>query len=190
MTERGQTRVWDPLVRIFHWLLVAAFFTAYFVEPEDSPIHVLAGYTVLGLVLVRVVWGFVGSEHARFADFVYRPSVVLGYLVDTVRLRAKRYLGHSPGGGAMVVALLIALLATTVSGLMVYGADEHAGPLASWMAGMSEQGEEVLEEIHEAMANVTLALVVLHVIGVAVASLSHRENLVRSMLTGRKRHSD
>jgi cytochrome b len=187
MTESGQTRVWDPLVRIFHWLLVVGFFAAYFVEPEDSPIHVLAGYTVLGLVLVRVVWGFVGSEHARFSDFVYRPSVVLRYLADTVRLRAKRYLGHSPGGGAMVVALLIALLATTVSGLMVYGADQHAGPLASWMVGVSKQAEQTLEEVHETLANVTLGLVVLHLIGVAVASLSHRENLVRSMFTGSKR---
>lgn len=189
MIDNGQTRVWDPLVRIFHWLLVVAFFTAYFVEPEDSPIHVLAGYTVLGLVLVRLVWGFVGSEHARFSDFVYRPSVVLRYLADTVRFRAKRYLGHSPGGGAMVIALLIALLATTVSGLMVYGAEEHAGPLASWMAGVSEQGEDTLEEVHETLANVTLALVLLHVIGVVVASLSHRENLVRSMFTGRKRQA-
>ena len=187
MTGSGQTRVWDPLVRIFHWLLVVAFFTAYFVEPEDGPIHVLAGYTVLGLILVRLVWGFVGSEHARFSDFVYRPSVVLRYLADTVRLRAKRYLGHSPGGGAMVVALLIALLGTTVSGLMVYGADQHAGPLASWMAGVSDQAEHALEEVHETLANVTLALVLLHVVGVAIASLSHRENLVRSMLTGHKR---
>ena len=189
MTENGQTRVWDPLVRIFHWFLVVAFFTAYFVEPEDSSIHVLAGYTVLSLVLLRLVWGFVGSEHARFSDFVYRPSVILRYLADTVRFRAKRYLGHSPAGGAMVVALLIALLATTVSGLMVYGAEQHAGPLASWMAGASDQAEHTLEEVHEALANVTLALVLLHVIGVAVASLSHRENLVRSMLTGLKRQA-
>jgi cytochrome b len=187
MTGSGQTRVWDPLVRIVHWLVVAAFFIAYFVEPEDSMIHVLAGYTVLALVLVRLMWGFLGSEHARFSDFVYRPSVVLRYLADTVRFRAKRYLGHSPGGGAMVVALLIGLLATTVSGLMVYGADQQAGPLATWMAGVSDQAEHALEEVHETMANVTLGLVVLHLIGVAVASLSHRENLVKAMLTGYKR---
>jgi cytochrome b len=186
MAESTQTRVWDPLVRIFHWLLVAAFFTAYFVEPEDSSIHVLAGYTVLGLVILRLVWGFVGSQHARFSDFVYRPSIVLRDLGDVLRFRAKRYLGHSPGGGVMVVALLIMLLATTVSGLMVYGADEQAGPLASVMTGVSEQAEDTLEEVHETLANVTLALVVLHVIGVAIASLSHRENLVRSMFTGYK----
>ena len=187
MSATEQTQVWDPLVRILHWFLVVAFFTAYFVEPEDGVIHVLAGYTVLGLVLIRVVWGFVGSEHARFSDFVYRPSVVLRYLADTVRFRAKRYLGHSPAGGAMVIVLLIALLATTVSGLVVYGADEHAGPLASWMAGVSDQTGDALEEVHEVMANATLTLVLLHVVGVAIASLSHRENLVRSMFTGRKR---
>jgi cytochrome b len=187
MTEGGQTRVWDPFVMIFHWLLVVAFFTAYFVEPEDSSIHVLAGYTVLGLVLIRVVWGFVGSEHARFSDFVYRPSAVLRYLADTVRFRVKRYVGHSPGGGAMVVVLLIALFATTVSGVMVYGAEQHAGPIASWMAGVSKDEGKVLEEIHETLANVTLGLVILHLIGVAVASWSHRENLVKSMFTGYKR---
>jgi len=186
MAESTRTRVWDPLVRIIHWLLVVAFFTAYFVEPEDSPIHVLAGYTVLGLVIVRVVWGFVGSRHARFSDFMYAPAVVLRDLGDVLRFRAKRYLGHSPGGGVMVVALLIMLLATTVSGLMVYGVDEQAGPLASVMAGVSKEAEDTLEEVHETLANVTLALVVLHVIGVAIASLSHRENLVRSMFTGYK----
>ena len=187
MTGSGHTRVWDPLVRVVHWLLVVAFFTAYFVEPEDGSIHVLAGYTVLGLALVRVVWAFVGTEHARFSDFVYRPSIVMRYLVDTVRFRTKRYLGHSPGGGAMVIALLVALLATTLSGLVVYGAAQHAGPIASWMAGVSKDGEKVLEEIHETLANVTLGLVILHLIGVAVASWSHRENLVKAMFTGYKR---
>ena len=87
----------------------------------------------------------------------------------------------------MVIALLVALLATTVSGLMVYGADQHAGPIASWMAGMSKDGEKALEEIHEILASVTLALVILHIVGVAVASWSHRENLVKAMFTGHKR---
>ena len=187
MNEVRTTRVWDPLVRIFHWAVVLGFFTAYFVEPEENPVHVVAGYIVLGLVLVRLVWGVVGPRYARFSDFIYRPSLVLLDLAGAVRFRAKRYLGHSPGGGAMVLVLLIALLATTVSGLMVYGADQHAGPLASWMAGASEQTEHMLEKVHETLANVTLALVVLHVIGVIVASLSHRENLVKAMFSGYKR---
>ncbi len=187
MAGNERTLVWDPVVRIFHWVLVVGFFTAYLVEPEDSEVHMWAGYIVLGLVLFRILWGFVGSRHARFADFVYTPSAVLAYLKDAIRLRAKRYVGHSPGGGAMVIVLLLALLATTVSGLMVYGADQHAGPLAGWMTGMSEGAEKTLEEVHETLANVTLGLVVLHLIGVALASLSHGENLVKAMFTGFKR---
>ena len=180
-------RVWDPVVRIFHWLLVLGFFTAYFVEPEESSVHVLAGYAVLGLVLIRVIWGFVGSEHARFSDFVYRPSVVLRYLFETVRFRAKRYLGHSPAGGTMAIVLLVALPATTVSGLMAYGADQRQGPLATWMTGVSKEKGEVLEEVHETLACITLGLVILHLVGVAVASRSHRENLVKAMFTDYKR---
>jgi cytochrome b len=187
MIASAHTRVWDPLVRVVHWLVVVGFFTAYVVEPEDGSIHALAGYTVLGLALVRVAWGFVCSEHARFSDFVYRPSIVQRHLADTVHFRTKRYLGHSPGGGAMVIALLAALLATTVSGLMIYGAEQHAGSIASWMVGVSKDGEKMLEEIHETLANVTLGLIVLHLIGVALASWSHRENLVKSMFTGYKR---
>jgi cytochrome b len=185
--QSGQIRVWDLLVRVFHWLLVIGFVTAYFVEPEESSFHVLAGYTVLGLVLIRVIWGFVGTKHARFSDFLYRPSVVLRYLVDTVRFRAQRYLGHSPGGGAMAVLLLVALLATTVSGLMAYGADQHQGPLVAWMVGVSKDTGELIEGVHEVVANITLGLVILHLVGVAVASLSHRENLVKAMFTGYKR---
>ena len=187
MAGDKRTLVWDGLVRVFHWMLVAGFFTAYLVEPEDSEAHIWAGYTVLGLVLFRVLWGFVGSRHARFTDFVYSPSAVLRDLKDAIRLRAKRYLGHSPGGGAMVIVMLLALFATTVSGLMVYGADQHAGPFARWMGGLSKDWEETLEEVHETLANMTLGLVVLHVIGVALASLSHRENLVKAMVTGYKR---
>ena len=188
MVGLERTFVWDLLVRVFHWVLVVGFFTAYLVEPEDSPAHVWAGYVVLALVLFRILWGFVGSRHARFSDFAYSPSAVLSYLKDAVRFRARRYLGHSPGGGAMVFLLLLALLATTVTGLMTYGADQHAGPLATWMAGMSEQDAESLEELHEVLANVTLGLVVLHLVGVVVASLSHHENLVKAMFTGYKRN--
>ena len=187
MSREERVVVWDPVVRIFHWLLVFAFFSAYLIEPEESDLHFYAGYAVLALVLVRIVWGFSGSAYARFSDFTYSPAAVFAYLGDAIRLRAKRYLGHSPGGGAMVIALLLMLLATTVSGLMVYGADQHAGPLAPWMSGVSKEGEHLLEEIHELLANVTLGLVVLHILGVLLASYSHRENLVKAMITGTKR---
>ena len=187
MNAINQVKVWDPLVRIFHWSLVIAFFTAYFTEDDLLQVHVWAGYTVLALVLWRLVWGVIGTRHARFADFIVRPAAVIGYLKDVVALRAKRYIGHNPAGAAMIIALLVSLLLASLSGLAVYGADQGAGPLAAWMSGMGEWGEDALEEIHEFFANLTLILVIAHVAGVAVSSLLHHENLPRAMVTGYKR---
>ena len=211
--------VWDPLVRVFHGLLVAAFFIAYFTEDELLNVHVWAGYTVGCIVVLRVVWGFVGPKHARFSDFIFGPWKVLGYLLAMIRFRAERYMGHNPAGGAMVVALLIGLAATVWSGLETYAIEENAGPLAGAMVVMradagtspsapvrlaSEEGEDeglegserrneggaednFWEEVHEVLANLMLVLVIAHILGVFLASVEHRENLVRAMVTGRKR---
>jgi len=187
MSQPASTvRVWDPLIRIFHWTLVAAFAVAYFTEDDLLTLHVWAGYLVGGLILFRLVWGFVGTPHARFSDFVRPPRQVIAYLKDVLAFRARRYLGHNPAGGVMILALLVSLITTVVTGLAVYGAGEMAGPMAGWLAGLGEQGAEALEEVHELFANLTLALVVAHVAGVVLASLQHRENLVRAMITGRK----
>ena len=186
----NEVRVWDPLVRIFHWSLVAAFATAFFVEDDLLAMHVWAGYLVLALIAVRLVWGLVGTRHARFTDFVRGPRTVLAYLGDALRLRAGRYLGHNPAGGAMVVALLLLVGATGLCGLALYGAQELSGPLAPLMGGLSPAWGEALEETHEVLANLTLAFIVVHVVGVIFSSLSHHENLVWSMFTGRKRASE
>lgn len=180
-------RVWDPLVRIFHWTLVTCFAVAYFTEDDLLALHVWAGYVVLGLIAVRLVWGFVGPRHARWGDFVKEPREILAYLRDALRFRARRHLGHNPAGGAMIVALFVGLIATGASGLAVYGAQELSGPLAGLLGGLPEGWGHTLEEVHEVLANLTLALVVLHLGGVALASLQHRENLVRAMITGYKR---
>ncbi len=185
--RRGLVKVWDPLVRIFHWTLVTAFFIAYFTEEDLLTPHVYAGYVVAGLLAFRIVWGFVGTRHARFSDFVRRPAEVATYLKSIAAGRPRRYIGHNPAGGAMVVALLLALIMTTISGLAIYGADEAAGPLATALAGTGEFWTEILEEGHELFANLTLLLVALHVAGVVVASRQHDENLVRAMIDGRKR---
>jgi len=178
--------VWDPLVRLFHWALVAAFFIAYFTEDDWLSWHVVAGYTVLGLVLFRLLWGLIGTSPARFSNFVRSPGVTLTYLKEVFTGKAARYVGHNPAGGAMIIALLLGLLATTVSGLMLYGADAWQGPLAELMKETSDETIDTLKEVHDFCANFTLFLVVVHVFGVVWESVLHRENLVLSMLHGRK----
>lgn len=185
-----QVRVWDPLVRLFHWTLMVAFTTAFVVEDDILDLHVWAGYLALTLILVRLIWGVVGSEHARFRDFVREPRAVLTYLGDALRLRAPRYLGHNPAGGAMVVALLIMVSATGLSGLALYGAQEFAGPLAGLMSDVSNHTTHRLEDVHAWCADFTVALVIAHLAGVLFSSLEHRENLVGAMFTGYKRRND
>jgi cytochrome b len=172
---RGQpeVKVWDPLVRIFHWGLVIAFLVAWATGDEIKRVHILAGYCVIGLVALRIVWGIIGAKHARFASFVRGPRAVTGYLRDTAKLRAKRYLGHNPAGGAMIVALLVMLSVIGATGFMMT-TDAFWG--VAWVQG-----------VHETAVSVTLGLVVLHILGVVVASYEHGENLVRAMVTGRKR---
>lgn len=180
-------RVWDPLVRVFHWGLAGSFAIAFLTEDDLLALHVWAGYLILGLIFIRVLWGFVGTRHARWSDFVKQPTEIFTYLKAAIRSRAARYLGHNPAGGAMVVALMLSVTLTGLSGLAVYGAQELSGPMASLLSGLSEGWAHALEDIHEVVANLTLLLVLLHLAGVALASLQHRENLVRAMITGLKR---
>lgn len=186
MTTQTRVKVWDPLVRLFHWGLVLAFFTAYLTEDDFLTAHTYAGYTVLGLVLFRIVWGIIGTRYARFSSFVSSPRLVWQYLKDTLILRARRYLGHNPVGGAMIILLLISLSLTTFTGIAAYGAIESAGPLGSTLGNAGEFWEDVFKETHEFFANFTVMLVAIHVAGVLVVSLLHRENLVKAMFTGYK----
>jgi cytochrome b len=181
-----QVRVWDISVRVFHWLLVGAFAVAYVTEEDFLSLHSWAGYLIGGLLVYRLIWGFIGPQHARFSDFVFAPRKVLQYLKDIARFKAPRYLGHNPAGGAMIIALLLSLTLTVTTGIALLGAEEHAGPLAGYMAGSAEWVEDVLEEVHEFFANFTLLLVFIHVGGVLLESFLHGENLPRSMVTGLK----
>lgn len=208
-TDNTRIKVWDPLVRFGHWALAAAFVVAWFSGEESLRTHVWAGYAVAAIVGIRIAWGFVGPRNARFRSFVRAPAATLAYLRDIATGRAKRYVGHNPAGGAMIAALLLCLVVTSVSGFAIYAIEEGAGPMTGLFqadAGSgrhdgdddddereggrqhgSERAEEFWEELHELFANLTLALVVLHIAGVATASIAHRENLVRAMVTGRKR---
>lgn len=166
-------RAWDPMVRIFHWSLLASFTAAYVSAGEWERVHTKIGYVVAGLVAFRVVWGMIGSKNARFRDFIYRPSTVFGFLRDSIAMKAKRYIGHNPAGGAMVIALLAAISGISVTGYMM-------GMDAYW-------GQEWVENTHKAIVYMTLGLVALHVAGVLLASFEHKENLIKSMITGTKR---
>jgi len=179
--------VWDPAVRLFHWSLAGAFLVAYVTEGDWEMLHVNAGYLIGTLIALRLLWGFVGTPYARFSDFVRRPGEVMVYAGDAARRRAPRYIGHNPAGGAMVVALLISLTLTVATGIALYGATDFAGPLAGVWRG--EFAADVLEEVHEVGANLTLLLVVMHLGGVLFSSLEHGENLVKSMINGRKKEA-
>lgn len=168
-----QIRVWDPLIRLFHWGLAGAFTFAYLTAEEMESVHALAGYLVAGLIAVRLIWGVVGPRHARFSRDFLRPTAVVGYLRDLVGGRARRYLGHSPAGGAMTIALLVAIAVTAGTGIVM---------------GPDGEGEEgLVYGLHELAASATLALIFVHLAGVVLASFVHRENLPLAMVTGYKR---
>ncbi len=212
LNEQRTVPVWDLGVRLFHWSLVVLFVVAYLSGEEPIVVHAYAGYGIMGLLVFRIVWGFIGTQHARFGDFLFGPAKVLHYLKSLFTGSPEHYLGHNPAGGWMVLLLLLSLAATTWSGLEAYGA-EGQGPLAT--DGISfvsaayangdehdeddehdehgerhedhrEGGDEFWEEVHEALSNFTVFLIVIHLLGVFVSSLLHGENLVSAMVNGRK----
>lgn len=164
--------VWDWPVRIGHWLLVGAFALAWLTGDSEEwrLVHAFAGGTVVGVVLFRLLWGVFGTRHARFASFVRGPQAVLDYVFGLLRGDESKYAGHNAAGGWAIVGLLSLGLLAGASGWLVY----------------QDIGGEWLAEVHEALASGMLAVAVLHVAGVVVSSLAHRENLVRAMFTGLK----
>jgi cytochrome b len=188
-----EARVWDPFVRVCHWSLATVVLVDWLTD-EPRWMHVWLGYAALLLVLARVLWGFIGHENARFANFVRGPRVVFDYLAGLIRFSSQRYLGHSPAGGAMIVALLVMIAATALTGMINLAQDQGQGLLSNIITKVERPripGQKrpplLTKKIHEGIANITIALVVLHVCGVVLASIAHRENLVRAMITGRKR---
>lgn len=171
-TPSQRILVWDAPVRVFHWLLVLSFFGAYFTAESERwrLVHVTLGYTAGGLVAFRLLWGLIGTRHARFASFVRGPAAVKRYLGTLLHGRPEHHTGHNPAGALAIVGLLALTCVTVVLGWATY----------------SELGGDWLEEGHELAGNVMLALVGVHVAAVLVASWLHRENLVRAMVTGRK----
>lgn len=206
LSTKHSKPVWDIAVRLFHWSLVVSFIVAYLTGDDESNIHVYAGYIILGLVVFRIIWGFIGTKYARFKDFIYCPSEIINHAKGLFTGKVKTYIGHNPLGGLMVLALLFTLVLTVVSGLKVYGAEGY-GPLAqvntSYFISSANASnpdgdndkdhedndeEELWEEIHEFFSNLMILLIVFHIVGVIISSKIENENLVKAMITGYKKN--
>ena len=170
--KRQRILVWDIAVRGFHWLLALSFLGAFLTAESERlrDVHVALGYAMLGLVAFRLLWGLVGTRYARFRSFAFGPRDVAAYLKSLLAFRPRHYLGHNPAGSWAIYALLVLTVLAGASGYATY----------------NDVGGHWLEELHEGVANTLLAVVIVHISGVLVSSLIHRENLVRSMLTGYK----
>ena len=167
-----QILVWDVPTRVFHWLLVLSF-TAAFLTAESErnrDIHVTFGYIMLGLLAFRLIWGFFGTRYARFGSFLFGPAEVVAYLKSLFKRKPAHYAGHNPAGSVAIWLLLMLGIAAGVSGVLVY----------------EEIGGDVMEGMHEFVSYAMLTVVAVHIMGVMVSSLMHRENLVRAMITGWK----
>lgn len=172
LAPAATVKVWDVLLRTFHWSFAACFAGAWLTAESERyrNVHVTLGYTMLGLIAFRVLWGLVGPKHARFANFVRGPAAVGRYLRSLLGPRPEHHVGHNPAGAIAIMLLLALGLASIASGWAVY----------------NDVGGKWLEESHEFLAATMLTTVGVHLAGVALASWLHRENLVGAMLTGRK----
>lgn len=171
--EPKPIRVWDLPTRLFHWSLVASFAIAFITSESEKlrDIHVIAGYVLAGLLVFRLLWGFVGGGYSRFAEFLPTPQKLIDYLKSLLRGQPQHYVGHNPAGAVAIFLLLGLGAIASVSGWAVY----------------ENVGGHFMEELHEVSANGMMALVVIHIAGVIVSSWLHRENLVLAMITGWKK---
>ena len=171
-TPLGQVQVWDRFIRIFHWSLVALVPLAFFSHGGLRDVHRWTGYAILFLVAARVIWGFYGGQHARFANFVPNLAGLVHYLGQVMRRKEPRTLGHNPAGAAMVMALLLNLLGIVATGMLLDTA--------------RYRDDRPLLALHDGLSDVLLVLIMLHLMGMLYTSVRHRENLILSMVTGRK----
>ena len=179
-----RVRVWDIPVRLFHWTLASCFVIAWLtLDDRYLDIHVFAGYLMGGLILFRLLWGFIGSPYARFRDFAFGWSEVCDYIKGVLNRHPPRFLGHNPAGSWAIYLLLGLGLSIVITGLLAFGGEERQGPLAGLLN--YPQGR-FAHEFHEWLSWLMLGMVIIHLIGVLVESLLHRENLVVAMLTGFK----
>ena len=174
--SRRTIPVWDALVRVLHWSLVLTVGAAWLTRHSPGGWHEWLGYATLAIVVARTIWGFIASGHARFADFVRPTSATVAYARAVFTKHEIRFVGHNPLGAWMVVALLSMVALVGLTGWL-YTTDRYWG--VAWV-----------EKLHSMLSDILFLFVALHVVGVVFTSVRHRENLVASMLHGRKREED
>lgn len=177
--NRDNIKVWDMFVRLFHWSFAVVIVLAWFThEGRNARVwHEWLGYTALALVALRIVWGLVGTKYARFSEFVHHPVHYLHYLGDMIQGKERRYLGHNPLGGLMVVALIVTAIVAGVTGF-------YMTQRGLTLFGI---GRRSMEHVHSIAADLFVILVPVHILGVIWESVRHRENLVTAMISGNKR---
>ena len=164
--------IWDLPVRLIHWLLVICFLGAYLTAEigELKIVHFTLGYTLAALMIIRIIWGFLGTTHAKFRSFIRHPMAAIHYLRSVIRREPTTDVGHNPAGALAIVALLSLGLLVSFTG---------------WLT-LHEIVGEWSEEVHEVLANIMMVIVVIHIVAVVGASFLHKENLVKAMITGKK----
>ena len=185
--NRRSLRVWDAPVRIFHWLLVALVLTSWVTSEiggNAMTYHMWSGYSILTLVVFRIVWGFVGSEHARFGALLHGPRALFGYASGLFGSSSRYYLGHNPLGGVSVILMLASLLLQASTGLFANDDIFTEGPLAKYVSGATSS---LLTTIHRYNFYVLASLIAIHIAAVLFYLIVKRENLIGAMFTGRKR---
>jgi cytochrome b len=164
--------VWDLPTRTFHWLQALSFLGAYLTSDSEKyrDIHVTLGYILFGLIAFRLVWGFVGTRYAKFSSFLFKPSQIVKYLLSLVKGNSEHFVGHNPIGSVAIWLLLSLGLTLGVSGVLL----------------MQDDAADVVEKIHDFATDAMLVVVFIHLAGVFMSSILHKENLVRAMITGFK----
>ncbi len=217
MNNKKQVVVWDRFVRFFHWSLVLLISLAYMTGDSKGLLHKYIGTAILGLVVIRIFWGFWGTEYALFSNFICSPFKALTYLQELATGKPTHSVGHNPAAAWMILLLLVSSIIICLTGYAAWATkgqnqllrvgtpfsivknvyaddnrneqhgDKHKGRERHTSREKEDnESDSVWSDIHEMSAEFMLILICLHVVGVAVSSRMHNENLVRSMLTGKK----
>jgi cytochrome b len=189
MSDKEIVNVWDVPTRLFHWTLVLSFTSAYLTAKFHLGfLHTWIGYFLCLLLLARLVWGFAGNKYARFTSFIFSPQETIEYLHSLAKNNPKHYFGHNPAGALMVFGVLALLAMIFLTGLVTLAVIDFEGPLLFLIDYVDDETSYAVRHLHGWLIDIALVIIPLHLLGVAVGSLQHKENLVRAMITGKKKN--